>query len=108
MLLTKGIQSIPVGRISQPGKSVDPACLNEFGLVPDSNPPLTTLQNAVIWNPLVRLTTSEPVVTVTLDGPTAAVTAMEMFIVRAVGPATATLFTVMPWGKETVVTPWTK
>ena len=55
-------------------------------------------------NPLVSVTTSLPVVTVTLREPTSAPAAMVIGTEASAGPLTVTVPTLMPVPKNTVVT----
>ena len=58
-----------------------------------------------IANPFVRLTTSVPVVTVTVWAPVVAVEAMLMTAVAVVGELTVSETTMMPVPNEAVVVP---
>jgi hypothetical protein len=59
-------------------------------------------------NPPLRVTTSVPVVTVTLRAPVDVTAEIVIFAVALVALATVTLFTVIPGPKLAVVVPWTK
>ena len=56
-------------------------------------------------NPLPRMTTSDPVVTVTVRGPESALAAICSWTVRHVGHVTVIALTVIPALKSTVVVP---
>ena len=58
--------------------------------------------------PLLAVSTSVPVVTVTVRGPVDVLAEIVIFAVALVGLDTVTLFTMMPGPKLAVVVPWAK